>query len=200
MSIDAQKLSMSQLNALKAQQVSQLLSVVRPQLQASKLSNREGKPVMAFFFRDENQATKPVSLPNSPLPPLYAVTEEGVIYNGYGNAATRAWQDLALEDVLKLTEQVELLVASHIKPAVEPCQEPETGWTVDGLDTLDRQRTMARLWGRQRVNGVSRPFSLAIKGMQRAEELFNSCRGKWAEGTLSLEHPSLQGTEALLTA
>lgn len=192
----APRLTLSHLQTLKLAEVQRLMETLRPHFRAVGSSSSPDTTRFGFCFVDQSGRVSPVSLASSSLPPLYAVTPDGAIFNGYGNMALKPWTDISLEDVLRLGEQADLQLERQPAPVATP--EPEQGWIVDAVDALDRHRTMASLTGRLRTPQGQRKFSLAVQGRDVTEKLTAAWKGIWTEGTLDQSHPLLQGHEFLL--
>ena len=163
-------MNLEQLHAAKLQAVTALLTLVTPHMgKSAQLRNADGSPKQYWAKCDANGVTESISMPGCSLPPVWGVSAEGVILNGYGSAYTRAWQDLSLEDVLRLTE----VARAVIVPAVVEVPRDCDAWTVESLDVMDRHRTMARISVRQHyANGTSALASFALRGPAALMDLF----------------------------
>lgn len=84
-------MNLEQLNQLKSNIVSGLLEKLAPKMNSSNGSN-----VKSLVLANS------INLDESRLSPIYGVSTEGIILNCYGNASTRKWAEVGIEDVIRL--------------------------------------------------------------------------------------------------
>lgn len=96
--MDLHLITLEILGTLRDALVKQMLLDLEPHLQTTEYKGK------AFVFRDAEGRNYPQSVKASSLPPLYGFSTAGVYFNGYGNLAVRPWDEVGVEDVLRIKD------------------------------------------------------------------------------------------------
>lgn len=180
-------MTLQSLQELKLQAVAQLLAVAAPQMFASSQLKDETGAARRIWAKDgPNGYTDTVSLADSTLPPVHAITDAGIIQNCYGNAVLRTWNRIAIEDVLRLTEVVQAqalsrAAAAQAAPAVAEVSE---AWSVKDVNVHDRLRTMCTVRAVQRTaDGATAEVKFSVATKRAVCDLLPTLN-KWVQGTV----------------
>jgi hypothetical protein len=193
-------MDMQTLNRMKSEAIDALVALVKPHMSISqRLKDTKGEPLM--FWQPDGAEPMTIKLEKSSMPPIYAICKEGVLCNGYGNAWIRKWDEVGVEDVVKLTAVAQEALAPVAVPQALAQSE---AFSVESLEPLDRARTMFNVRGKQRdAAGQERAFSFSVAfanaGHQYVKEIADRFR-RWTPGAVSKFTEDLEdnGAEVLL--
>jgi hypothetical protein len=104
--------SIDQLKTLKSEIVSQLMALISPHMEDHADTPAGSSRLRRIWVkRDQEGRRELISFEGSNMQPVYGITQEGIVQNCYGNAVVRNWDDVNIEDVVRLNNLAQTQLA-----------------------------------------------------------------------------------------
>lgn len=162
-------MNLQSIAALKQEVALRLVQVLRPHMvQSKRLTAADGTPALVWAITDAQGFTVPINLDGSYLPPIHLVGEAGVYLSQYGNAVLRRWEQLCLEDLVKLDELVKKTLGVQPEPS---CATTQPWWVVDCVQVLDTDRSRVTVVATQHKEDGSSETSCITLQAENASSL-----------------------------